>query len=64
MFNRIDITFYDSFSHSEEVSSIKITQDNFTLMFAVSDEYEIPFINEIYIILMYILLMKNFKSYK
>ena len=35
---RVDITFYDSFSNTDEKPTIKITQENFTLVFAVFDE--------------------------
>ena len=46
MTERVDITFYDSYSNTDEIPTIKITQDNFTLMFAVYDENEQPFIDE------------------
>jgi len=41
-----DITFYDSFSNTDEKPTIKITQENFTLVFAVFDEFGEPFIEE------------------
>ena len=43
---RVDITFYDSFSNMDEKPTIKITQENFTLVFAVFDEFGEPFIEE------------------
>ena len=43
---RVDITFYDSFSNTDEKPTIKITQENFTLVFAVFDEFGEPFIEE------------------
>ena len=46
MSQRVDITFYDSYSNTDEVPSIKITQDNFTLMFAILDENGEPFIDD------------------
>ena len=46
MFERVDITFYDSYSNTDEIPKIKITDENFTLAFAIYDENEVPFINE------------------
>jgi len=46
MSQRVDITFYDSYSNTDEVPNIKITQDNFTLMFAILDENGEPFIDD------------------
>ena len=46
MTQRVDITFYDSYSNTDEVPKIRITNDNFTLIFAVYDEYGEPFIND------------------
>ena len=46
MSQRVDITFYDSYSNTDEVPSIKITQDNFTLMFTILDENGEPFIDD------------------
>ena len=46
MFQRIDITFYDSYLSTEDAPKIKITQENFTLVFAVLDEDGFPFIDE------------------
>ena len=46
MTQRIDITFYDSYSNTNEIPYIKITQDNFTLMFAILDEDGEPFIDD------------------
>ena len=46
MTQRIDITFYDSYSNTDEIPYIKITQDNFTLMFAILDEVGEPFIDD------------------
>ena len=43
---RVDITFYDSYSNTDEKPTIKITKENFTLVFAVFDEYGEPFIEE------------------
>ena len=46
MSQRVDITFYDSYSNTDEVPNIKITQDNFTLMFTILDENGEPFIDD------------------
>ena len=46
MSQRVDITFYDSYSNSDEVPNIKITESNFSLIFAVYDDYGEPFIDE------------------
>ena len=46
MSQRADITFYDSYSNTDEVPNIKITNENFTLVFAVFDNYGEPFIDE------------------
>ena len=42
MFHRVDITFYDSYSNTEEVPNIIINQDNFTLVFAIYNEDGLP----------------------
>ena len=34
MYQRVDITFYDSYSNTDEVPEIRVTQDNFSLVFA------------------------------
>ena len=60
MSQRVDITFYDSYSNSDEVPNIKITESNFSLIFAVYDDYGEPFIDEtIYFIPKYIFLTKK-----
>ena len=46
MFQRIDITFYDAYLNTDEIPNIKITNENFSLVFALFDEYEEPFIDE------------------
>ena len=46
MFQRVDITFYDSYSNTDEVPEIRVTQDNFSLVFAVFDKDGQPYINE------------------
>ena len=46
MFQRVDITFYDSYSGAEDAPKIKIAQENFTLVFAVMDENGMSFIDE------------------
>ena len=46
MTQRVDITFYDSYSISEETPSIKINNENFYLIFAILDKDDQPFINE------------------
>ena len=49
MSQRVDITFYDSYSNTDEVPEIKVTKDNFSIVFAVFDEDGKPFIDkEIY----------------
>ena len=46
MSQRVDITFYDSYSNTDEISDIKMTSENFSLIFAVYDDYGEPFIDE------------------
>ena len=46
MTQRIDITFYDSYSNTDEIPSVKIIQDNFTLVFGLHDSYGSPFIDD------------------
>ena len=46
MSQRVDITFYDSYSNTDEIPKIRITNENFSLVFAVYDEYGDPFIDD------------------
>ena len=46
MSQRIDITFYDSYSDTEEIPSIKITNENFYLIFSLIDESGEHYIEE------------------
>ena len=46
MTQRVDITFYDSYSNTDEIPKIRITNDNFSLVFAVYDDDGDPFIDE------------------
>ena len=46
MSKRIDITYYDSYSFTDETPSYTFTDENFFLVFAVTDEIGEPFINE------------------
>ena len=46
MTQRVDITFYDSYSNTDEVPKMKITDENFSLMFAIYDEDGLPYIDE------------------
>ena len=46
MSKRIDITFYDSYSDTEEIPSIKITNENFYLIFSLIDESGEHYIEE------------------
>ena len=46
MFIRLDITFYDSYSTTEETPSINITNENFYLMFSLYNDSGLPFIDE------------------
>ena len=46
MTQRVDITFYDSYSNTDEVPNIKITNENFSLAFAIFDEDNFPYIDE------------------
>ena len=46
MTQRVDITFYDSYSNTDEIPKMKITDENFTLMFAIYDEDGLAFIDE------------------
>ena len=46
MTRREDITFYDSYSNTDEMPVIKITPENFTLVFTLLDEDGEPFIDD------------------
>ena len=46
MFKRVDITFYDSYSYANKIPSIQITNENFYLIFTLSDGDYQPFIDE------------------
>ena len=46
MTQRVDITFYDSYSNADEIPSIRITPENFTLVFTLLDEDGEPFIDD------------------
>ena len=46
MFRRVDITFYDSYSYADKIPSIQITNENFYLIFTLSDGDYQPFIDE------------------
>ena len=46
MFQRLDITFYDSYSDTEEYPSIEITNENFYLLFSLINESGQHFIDE------------------
>ena len=46
MATRVDITFYDSYSNTDEVPTVKINQNNFTLVFGLQDRNGEPFIND------------------
>ena len=46
MFRRVDITFYDSYSFANKIPSIQITNENFYLIFTLSDSDYQPFIDE------------------
>ena len=43
---RVDITFYDSYQNTNEIPNIRITNDNFTIVFTVTDDYGDPFIDD------------------
>ena len=45
MYQRLDITFYDSYSNIDEIPEIKVTHDNFSIVFAVFNENGEPFID-------------------
>ena len=45
MFKRIDITFYDIYSLTEEIPSIDVTNENFYLTFSIYNALNEPFIN-------------------
>ena len=45
MFKRIDITFYDIYSFTEEIPSIDVTNENFYITFSVYNALNEPFIN-------------------
>ena len=46
MSKRIDITFYDSYSNTDETPVIHITKENFSMLFAIYNDSNIPFIDE------------------
>ena len=46
MFRRVDITFYDSYSYADKIPSIQISNENFYLIFTLSDGDYQPFIDE------------------
>ena len=46
MTRRVDITFYDSYSNTDQVPMVKISQNNFTLVFTLLDEDGDPFIDD------------------
>ena len=46
MFERFDVTFYDTYSNTDEIPSIHITKENFSLIFAVYNDSSLPFIDE------------------
>ena len=46
MANRVDITFYDSYSNTDDTPEIKITNDNFSLFLTVYDDNGLPFIDD------------------
>jgi len=59
MFIRLDITFYDSYSTTEETPSINITNENFYLLFSIYNDSGLPFIDESIYYPMHILLNGN-----
>ena len=46
MATRVDITFYDSYSNTDEVPTVKINQNNFTLVFGLQNKNGEPFIDD------------------
>ena len=46
MAQRIDITFYDSYQNTDEIPKMRVTNNNFSLIFAVCDDYGEPFIDD------------------
>ena len=46
MFQRVDITFYDSYLSNDNIHSINITNDNFYLLLSVNNDLGLPFIDE------------------
>ena len=46
MSQRVDITFYDSYSNTDEIPTIKISKENFSLILSVFDDLGEPFIDE------------------
>ena len=43
---RVDVTFYDSYSNTNEVPTVKINQDNFTLVFGLNNKNGAPFFDD------------------
>ena len=46
MTQRVDITFYDSYSNTDEIPKMNITDKNFSLIFTIYDEDGFAFIDE------------------
>ena len=46
MYQRVDITFYDSYSNTDEIPEVRLTKENFSIVFAVFDKNGNPYINE------------------
>ena len=43
---RIDITFYDSYSNTDEIPIIHITKENFSIFISIYNDSNLPFIDE------------------
>ena len=43
---RVDVAFYDSYSNTNEVPTVKINQDNFTLVFGLNNKNGAPFFDD------------------
>ena len=46
MSKRIDITFYDSYSNTDEIPIIHITKENFSIFISIYNDSNFPFIDE------------------
>ena len=46
VFKRVDVTFYDSYSNTDETPIVHITKENFSTIFAIYNDSFLPYIDE------------------